>query len=85
MADDCIKVAVRIRPLVRSEENQGCQSIIEKVDNRPQVAVNQGKTSEMFTFNNVFAQYETQEMVYCNAVQPIVLNLFKGKIPFALY
>lgn len=78
MADDCINVAVRIRPLVPSEEIRGCQQIVEKVTNRQQVVVNGGKHGDFFTFNHVFSQFETQEMVYYNAVKPIVLNLFKG-------
>lgn len=78
MSEDCINVAVRIRPLVPSEEMKGCQQIVEKVNNRPQVVINGGKNGDVFTFNHVFSQFETQEMVYYNAVKPIVLNLFKG-------
>lgn len=40
MSSDSVKVAVRIRPLVETERNQGCQSIVSKTLTQPQVVVN---------------------------------------------
>lgn len=39
-SDHSVKVAVRIRPLVESELNRGCQSIVTKTQAEPQVVVN---------------------------------------------
>lgn len=78
-SDNTVKVAVRIRPLVKSEKNRGCQSIVHKTANEPQVVVNSGlKTSEMYTYNYVFAPEDTQEMIYENAVKSMVMKLFAG-------
>ena len=40
MSDDKlipVKVAVRIRPLSKKENNEGCQTAVEVVENEPQV------------------------------------------------
>lgn len=78
-SDDTVKVAVRIRPMINSEKNRGCQSIVTKTLTQPQVVVNSGpKTTEKYTYNFVFAPEDTQEMIYENAVRPMVLKLFDG-------
>lgn len=78
-SDDTVKVAVRIRPLVKSEKDRGCQSIVHKTATQPQIVVNSGmKTSETYTYNYVFAPEDTQEMIYENAVKSMVLKLFAG-------
>lgn len=78
-SDHAVKVAVRIRPLVDSERNRGCQSIVKKTPTQPQVVVDAGiKSKEMFTYNYVFAPDDTQEMLYENAVRSMVMKLFGG-------
>lgn len=78
-SDTSVKVAVRIRPLVDSEMNRGCQSIVRKTPTQPQIVVDAGtKSKEMFTFNYVFAPEDTQEMIYDNAVKTMVMKLFAG-------
>lgn len=78
-SDDTVKVAVRIRPMIDSERGRGCRSIVSKTATQPQVVVNSGtKTSEMYTYNYVFAPEDTQEMIYENAVRTMVLQLFEG-------
>lgn len=78
-ADQSVKVALRIRPLVTSELTRGCESIVNKTPSQPQVIVNSGaKNTDMYTFNYVFAPEDTQEMVYENAVKTMVDKLFKG-------
>lgn len=78
-SDTSVKVAVRIRPLVESEMNRGCQSIVRKTPTQPQVIVDAGtKSKEMFTFNYAFAPEDTQEMIYDNAVKSMVMKLFAG-------
>ena len=42
MSDDKlipVKVAVRIRPLSKKENNEGCQTVVEVVENEPQVKI----------------------------------------------
>ena len=78
--DQSVQVAVRVRPLVPSEKNRGCESIVRKTLNQPQVVVGSGpKNNDIFTFNHVFAPEDTQEMLYENAVKSMVMNLFKGE------
>lgn len=75
---DCVKVAVRIRPLVSSEEQRGCQNVVDKTPNVPQVLIDGGRSNEMYTFNYVFSQDDTQETIYDNAVEGLLEPLFKG-------
>lgn len=78
-SDDTVKVAVRIRPLVKSEKDRGCQSIVHKTDGQPQVVVNTStKTFDKFTYNYVFSPEDSQEKIYENAVKSMVLKLFDG-------
>lgn len=78
MSDQTVKVAVRVRPLVKSENARGCQNIIQKTPSLPQICVESGNKNDAYTFNYVFAPEDTQEMVYENAVKSMVLNLFQG-------
>lgn len=78
-SDLSVKVAVRVRPLVESEKNRGCQNIARKTPNQPQVVVNSGsKKNELFTYNYVFTPEDTQETVYENSIKTMVTKLFKG-------
>lgn len=74
---DSVRVAVRIRPLVKSELDRGCQSIIDKVPNEPQVVF---KNNDSYTFNFVYAPEVTQEFIYTDSVQAMIERLFKGKL-----
>lgn len=77
-SDHSVKVAVRIRPLVESEKNRGCQSIARKTQNEQQIVVGSGTKYSNYTFNYVFAPEDTQEMVYENAVKQMISKLFAG-------
>ena len=47
MSDDKlipVKVAVRIRPLSKKESNEGCQTVVEVVENEPQVQSSRSKS-----------------------------------------
>lgn len=78
MSDQTVQVAIRVRPLVTSENARGCQNIIQKTPSQPQISVNSGSKNDLYTFNYVFAPEDTQEMVYENAVKSMVLSLFQG-------
>lgn len=76
---DNVLVAVRARPLSLSESSAGCKNIVTKPNNSPQIIVNSSK-QEVFTFNYAFSQDDSQEMVYANAVKPIVKRIFEGTV-----
>ena len=75
---DCVKVALRIRPLVSSELEIGCRPCVERIPKQAQVSI--GKSSQMFTYNFVFDEFEGQGKIYNDAVQSLIDNLFKGKL-----
>lgn len=52
----------------------GCAEVVSKTD-ETQVTV---RDKEAFTFNHVFSQMDSQEQVYCEAVEPMIENLFEG-------
>jgi kinesin family member 4 len=78
-SSDCVQVAVRVRPLVDSETNKGCQDIVRKSKNEPQIIIGEGRNNEVFTFNHVFSSEMPQETVYTDAIGGLLDKLFKGK------
>ncbi|ESO03085.1 hypothetical protein HELRODRAFT_192110 [Helobdella robusta] len=70
-----VKVAVRCRPLIQKEENEGCQGCLQFVPAEPQLIVGKDKA---FTFDYVFNPSTSQQTVYSVAVSPLVKGLFKG-------
>ncbi|KAH0563992.1 chromosome-associated kinesin KIF4 isoform X2 [Cotesia glomerata] len=75
MADDTVRVAVRVRPLVSSEIDRGCQDILNVIQPENQVQVRNDKA---FTFNHVFGPKCTQDEFYETAVSGMISKLFKG-------
>ncbi|XP_073833620.1 kinesin-like protein 3A [Musca autumnalis] len=72
---ESVRVALRVRPLVPSEVNRGCQVAVEKVDGQDQVVVN---GHDAFSFNFVFDWRDTQEQVYNMSVSDMLDKLFSG-------
>ena len=72
-----VKVAVRCRPLVEKEANEGCQTCLQFVPGESQLLVGKDKA---FTFDFVFTPTSEQSTVYQEAVVPLVKGLFKGKV-----
>ncbi|KAM6969998.1 kinesin family member 4 [Aplochiton taeniatus] len=70
-----VRVALRCRPLVPKEINEGCQSCLTFVPGEPQVIVGNEKA---FTYDYVFDPMAEQEEVFNNAVAPLLSGLFKG-------
>ncbi|TMW45565.1 hypothetical protein DOY81_009356 [Sarcophaga bullata] len=72
---ESVRVALRVRPLVPSEQARGCQVAVEKKGNENQVTVN---NTNAFTFNYVFDGRDTQEHVYKVSVSAMLDQLFNG-------
>ncbi|KAM7349272.1 kinesin-like protein 3A isoform 2-T2 [Cochliomyia hominivorax] len=72
---ESVRVALRVRPLVHSEQARGCQVAVEKIDGANQVLVN---NSDAFSFNFVFDWRDTQEQVYNLSVSDMLDKLFSG-------
>lgn len=70
-----VKVALRIRPLINKEINEGCRECIEVVPNEPQVIVGSDKP---FTFDYVFGSTCQQEDLYNQVVEPLMDTFFGG-------
>lgn len=80
-ASDCVKVAVRVRPMVPRETARGCVSILEKTPGMPQVEVtgdSNSKSQDLYAFNYVFMPDDSQEKVYKDCVEPMIGKLFEG-------
>ncbi|XP_052859823.1 chromosome-associated kinesin KIF4A-like [Anopheles cruzii] len=77
---ECVKVAVRIRPMTSSESIRGCQSVVEiSPPDEPQVVICGGnKPSDIFTYNYAFAPEASQEQLYENVVSQMLDKLFAG-------
>uniref|UniRef100_A0A3Q2Z7Z8 Kinesin family member 4 n=1 Tax=Hippocampus comes TaxID=109280 RepID=A0A3Q2Z7Z8_HIPCM len=70
-----VRVALRCRPLVSKEINEGCQCCLTFVPGEPQVVVG---TEKAFTYDYVFDPTVEQEEVFSTAVSPLLCGLFKG-------
>lgn len=83
MCDDTVRVALRIRPLVESELQKGCQVCLDTVPGEPQVRI--GTTDKAFTYNYVFPPDVGQEDFYNSAIKGLVANTFQGKSHFLTF
>ncbi|KAG7223361.1 hypothetical protein INR49_015717, partial [Caranx melampygus] len=70
-----VRVALRCRPLVPKEINEGCQCCLTFVPGEPQVIVG---TEKAFTYDYVFDPAAEQEEVFHTTVSPLLRGLFKG-------
>lgn len=70
-----VRVAIRIRPLNTKELGEGAQKCINKVLSQPQVTVG---STDAYTYDYVFAENDSQNDVYDNAVTKIICKIFKG-------
>ncbi|ALC49955.1 Klp3A [Drosophila busckii] len=73
---EAVTVALRVRPLVKSEVQRGCRVAVQRAaPGMPQVAVNR---TDYFTYNHVFDSDDTQQGIYDSCVQPKLLRLLNG-------
>ncbi|KAH8420668.1 hypothetical protein KR222_010399, partial [Zaprionus bogoriensis] len=73
---DSMSVAVRVRPLVKSEVDRGCRIAVQRVGvGVPQVTVN---SSDSFTYNYVFDSSDTQQDIYESCVRSKIKKLLQG-------
>ncbi|XP_051956367.1 chromosome-associated kinesin KIF4-like [Xyrauchen texanus] len=70
-----VRVALRCRPLVPKEINEGCQCCLTFVPGEPQVIVGNDKA---FTYDYMFDPMTEQEEVFSTCVSPLLSGLFKG-------
>uniref|UniRef100_A0A182KE85 Kinesin motor domain-containing protein n=1 Tax=Anopheles christyi TaxID=43041 RepID=A0A182KE85_9DIPT len=77
---ECVKVAVRIRPMSQSELARGCQTVIEQAaPDAPQLLVCGGRTpSDIFSYSYVFSPSTMQSQLYEVSVAPMLHKLFAG-------
>ncbi|XP_047536832.1 chromosome-associated kinesin KIF4 isoform X1 [Vanessa atalanta] len=71
---DTVQVALRIRPLMRTETERGCDECIDVVPGEQQVQIK----DLAFTYNYVFPQHITQQEFYDTAVKCLIGKLFQG-------
>lgn len=75
---DSVRVAIRVRPLVKSELERGCSNCVLADSKNQQIIVN-NNPNQTFTFNYVFTPEHSQNQVYKFAVKDLVQKLFSGK------
>lgn len=75
---DSVRVAIRVRPLVKSELERGCSNCVLADSTNQQIIVN-NNVNQTFTFNYVFTPEHSQNQVYKLAVEDLVQKLFSGE------
>ncbi|XP_074134261.1 chromosome-associated kinesin KIF4A isoform X2 [Sminthopsis crassicaudata] len=71
-----VKVALRCRPLLPKELDEGCHICLNFVPGEPQVVVGNG--DKCFTYDFVFDPSVEQEEVFNTAVAPLIKGIFQG-------
>ena len=71
-----VRVAIRCRPLVPKEENEGCQTCLTFIPGEPQLVLGDNKA---FTYDYVFDPDMPQSKVYDDCVKTLVKGVFKGE------
>ncbi|XP_072482701.1 chromosome-associated kinesin KIF4A isoform X2 [Notamacropus eugenii] len=71
-----VKVALRCRPLLPKELDEGCHTCLSFVPGEPQVVVGSG--DKCFTYDFVFDPSVEQEEVFNTAVAPLIKGIFQG-------
>ena len=77
-----VRVALRARPLIPREENEGCQKCLWFNSNETQVVLGKDKA---FTFDYVFSPNHNQQDVYEKAAQTLIQSTFKGQMSFFFF
>uniref|UniRef100_A0A3B4ARQ9 Kinesin motor domain-containing protein n=1 Tax=Periophthalmus magnuspinnatus TaxID=409849 RepID=A0A3B4ARQ9_9GOBI len=75
MADVCVKVAVRIRPLLPKEVLHAHRVCVRVVPGSSQVMLGQQRT---FSFHHAFGPEASQDEVYKECVRPLLDTLLDG-------
>ncbi|XP_070197100.1 chromosome-associated kinesin KIF4-like isoform X2 [Littorina saxatilis] len=70
-----VQVALRARPLIAKEENEGCQTCLWFTPDEPQVTLGKDKA---FTFDYVFSPNHNQQDVYESSAKKLIVSTFKG-------
>ena len=71
-----VKVAIRCRPLISKEINEGCETCLKFIPGEEQVVVGLNKA---FTYDYVFTPSTPQVEVYERSISHLVDGIFKGK------
>ncbi|XP_035022645.2 kinesin-like protein KIF27 [Hippoglossus stenolepis] len=75
MTEVCVKVALRVRPLLPHELIQNHKVCVRIVPDSTQVMVG---SDRLFSFDHAFGPTATQDEVYNSCVQPLVETLLRG-------
>lgn len=70
-----VRVALRTRPMVKKEIDEGASNCLEFIKEANQVIISNNKS---FTFDYTFPPTTTQDEVYISAVKPLIARIFKG-------
>ncbi|KAM4576001.1 kinesin-like protein KIF27 [Odontesthes bonariensis] len=75
MSEECVRVAVRIRPLLPKEVLHHHQVCVRVVPDSAQLMLG---SDRLFSFDHAFGPTATQDEVYLSCVQPLVESLVNG-------
>ena len=72
-----VRVALRIRPLIRREISDGCKECVRCIPGRTQVVIG-SEEKKAFTYDYVFDPLSKQEDLYSKAVVPLLDGFING-------
>ena len=75
---ECVKVAIRVRPMNKHEKDQNSTLCVEVDSANNTVSVSNKKSIKTFPFDYVYGMDSTQREVYDQVAFPIVDSIFQG-------
>ncbi|KAM3857760.1 centromere-associated protein E-like [Diretmus argenteus] len=83
MADEAVKVCVRIRPLIEREETAAAEKaqpvqLYWKAENKSIQQIDDGNPTKSFGFDRVFSAEETTDQLYQDFAKPLVVSAVEG-------
>ena len=72
-----VMVALRCRPLIKKELDEGCQTCLRTISGEPQVVLGKDRA---FTYDFAFGPSDPQVDVYNLACRKLIQSIFKGKL-----
>lgn len=80
--NQCVKVAVRCRPLSEKEKEEDFENIVKVQTDRGEIVVmndkKPGEKERVFSFDMAFEPYCKQEFVFKQAALPIIQSVLSG-------
>ena len=77
---ECIKVAIRCRPMSKNEIKDGRECVVKMIENKGEILIQKSTDDvpKVFTFDKVYDWNSSQETIFNDTAFPIIENVLLG-------